>query len=74
MAGKITLDLTDDNDILVSVGVLSKLPVVNASHTAIKKWIDGGMPYELQGRSRVWNFSGWTPPPAAGSRKNKNWF
>ncbi len=29
MAGKITLDLTDDNDILVSVGVLSKLPVVN---------------------------------------------
>ena len=57
MAGKITLDLTDDNDILVSVGVLSKLPVVNASHTAIKKWIDDGMPYELQGRRRVFPIS-----------------
>jgi hypothetical protein len=30
MAGKITLDLTDDNDILVSVEVLSKLPVVSS--------------------------------------------
>ena len=57
MAGKITLDLTDDNDILVSVGVLSKLPVVDASHTAIKKWINDGLPYEMQGRRRVFPIS-----------------
>ena len=57
MAGKITLDLTDDNDILVSVGVLSKLPVVDASHTAIKKWIDDGLPYEMQGKRRVFPIS-----------------
>ena len=31
MAGKITLDLTDDNDILVSVGVLKDLPILKVS-------------------------------------------
>lgn len=57
MAGKITLDINEDSDILVSVGVLSKLPVVDVSHTAIKKWIGDGLPYEMQGRRRVFPVS-----------------
>jgi len=57
MAGKITLDLTDDNDILVSVGVLSKLPVVNVSGRAITDWVKEGLPHEMQGKRRVFPIS-----------------
>jgi len=57
MAGKITLDLADDNDILVSVGVLSKLPVVGVSQRAITGWVQDGLPYEMQGRRRVFPIS-----------------
>jgi len=57
MAGKITLDLTDDNDILVSVGVLKDLPIVKVSKAAIQKWINDGLPYEMQGRRRVFPIS-----------------
>jgi len=57
MAGKITLDLADDNDILVSVGVLSKLPVVGVSQRAITGWVQNGLPYEMQGRRRVFPIS-----------------
>jgi len=57
MAGKITLNLTDDNDILVSVGVLSKLPVVNVSGRAITDWVKEGLPHEMQGKRRVFPIS-----------------
>jgi len=57
MAGKITLDLADDNDILVSVGVLKDLPIVRVSKTAIQKWINDGLPYEMLGRRRVFPIS-----------------
>jgi len=57
MAGKITLDLTNDNDVLVSVGVLSKLPVVNVSGRAITDWVKEALPYEMQGKRRVFPIS-----------------
>ena len=57
MAGKITLDLTDDNDILISVGVLSKLPVIEVSQRTITSWVKDGLPYEMQGQRRVFPIS-----------------
>jgi phage terminase Nu1 subunit (DNA packaging protein) len=57
MAGKITLDLSDDNDILVSSGVLGKLPVVSVSQMTVKRWVNDGLPYEMQGRRRVFPIS-----------------
>ena len=57
MAGKITLDLNNENDILVSSGVLTKLPVVNVSNRTITKWVKDGLPYETQGKRRVFPIS-----------------
>jgi len=57
MAGKITLDLTDDNDILVSSGLLSKLPVVSVSQRTITQWVNDGLPYDTQGKRRVFPIS-----------------
>ncbi len=57
MAGKITLDLTDDNDILVSVGVLKDLPITQVSKTTISNWVKDGLIYEMQGQRRVFPIS-----------------
>lgn len=58
MAGKITLDLSDDNDILVSVGVFKDLPIIsNVSKMTITRWVKDGLPFEMQGRRRVFPIS-----------------
>ena len=57
MAGKITLDLTDDNDILVSVGILKDLPILKVSKMTISRWVEEGLPYEMQGKRRVFPIS-----------------
>jgi phage terminase Nu1 subunit (DNA packaging protein) len=57
MAGKITLDLTDDNDILVSVGILKDLPILQVSKMTISNWINDGLPYEMQGKRRTFPIS-----------------
>jgi len=57
MAGKITLDLTDDNDIFVSVGILKDLPILQVSKMTISKWVKEGLPHEMQGKRRVFPIS-----------------
>ena len=58
MAGKLTLYLSDDNDILVSVGVFKDLPIIsNVSKMTITRWVKDGLPFEMQGRRRVFPIS-----------------
>ncbi len=57
MAGKITVEIGDDGDLLVSVGVLRELPIVSVSKMAISKWVSAGLPYETIGRRRVFPIS-----------------
>ena len=57
MAGKLTVDIGDDKDLLVSVGVLKDLPIVKVSKMSISKWVSDGLPYETIGKRRVFPIS-----------------
>jgi phage terminase Nu1 subunit (DNA packaging protein) len=57
MAGKITLETTDDNDILISVGLLKDLPIVKVSKMTISNWVNDGLPYETQTKRRLFPIS-----------------
>jgi len=57
MAGKITVDIGNDKDLLVSVGVLKDLPIVQVSKMSISKWVNNGLPYETIGKRRIFPIS-----------------
>jgi len=57
MANRLTVEIADDGDILVSVGALIALPIVGVSKMSITKWINAGLPFEQKGKRRLFPIS-----------------
>jgi len=57
MAGRLTVDIGEDGDILVSLGALAQLPIVEATSRTISRWANDGLPYEMLGKRRLYPIS-----------------